>query len=131
MKRNALSKDERIKSKKIIGKIFESGNIIFSGSKKLKTIYLIDTNPAKPGVQITVAVSKKAGNAVWRNRIKRLLKEAYRINKQKLTKNCIEKKIKLMLIFSPNNLNQAKNKKLNLKDVLPEMIDVLDKLCRI
>lgn len=80
------------------------------------------------GVKIAVAVSKKAGNAVWRNRVKRLIKETYRLNKNPLLEKVIEKKIQLFLIFSPNKLSEASNKKIYLRNVSPGVVELISKI---
>ena len=82
-KQQGLSPAERIKSKKDFDELYSSGKILISSNKKIKAIFLIKDNPDE-GVKIAAVVSKKLGNAVWRNRIKRLIKETYRLNKQEI-----------------------------------------------
>jgi ribonuclease P protein component len=123
-----LSKDERIKKEKDFRQVYSVGKVIYSDDQKLKVSYFPEKNSEQPGIKIAAAVSKKAGNAVWRNRVKRLLRESYRFNKEILTANCIEKSICLKIIFSPNNLNQKRQKKLKLGDIMPAVIDLLNKI---
>lgn len=100
MKRQGLSPKERIKSKKAFEQIFSSGKQIFSSEKKVKALYIVSENePA--GVQIAVAVSKKSGKAVFRNRIKRIIRAAYRLNKIELVEYCLEKGKNIKIVFSP------------------------------
>lgn len=126
MKRFSLSGNERIKSKKIFEKIYAGENIILSPDKKIKAFYYtLPGEEKKFPVKIAAAVSKKAGNSVWRNRVKRLVKEAYRLNKHQIMEYCNEKNIKLIIVFSPNYLNERNMKKIYLKDLLPGISDVL------
>jgi ribonuclease P protein component len=123
-----LSKDERIKNKRDFRQVYSVGKIIYSDDQKLKVSYFPEKNSEQAGIKIAAAVSKKAGNAVWRNRVKRLLRESFRLKKEILLANCIAKSICLKIIFSPNNLNQKKQKKLKLDDIMPAVIDLMNKL---
>ncbi|WP_291870899.1 ribonuclease P protein component [Maribacter sp.] len=79
-------KKEKLKSKKRIEQLFLEGKNVTSFP--LKLIYLETALPDAIKVQTGVAVSKKRfKNAVKRNRIKRLLRESYRINKSLVTDN--------------------------------------------
>jgi ribonuclease P protein component len=71
-----LSKAERIKGKKEIRELFSSGRRVHFSEFLL--IYL----PA-PKPKAGFITSKKMGTAVKRNRIKRIMREAYRMNKDK------------------------------------------------
>ncbi|MGA7836400.1 MAG: ribonuclease P protein component [Ignavibacteriaceae bacterium] len=128
MIRFGLSANERIKSRKDFEKIFSAGKTIFSTEKKIKAIYIIEKESEQPGVKIAAAVSRKAGNAVWRNRLKRLIKETYRLNKQVLIEDSVKKNILVKIVFSPVFLNQKKNKKLNLSDIMPDTMEIISKL---
>lgn len=79
-------------------------------------------------IKIAAAVSKKAGKAVWRNRVKRLIKESYRLNKKALLEKVLLKKIQLLLIFSPNRLSETSNKKIYLHDVSPGVVELMNKI---
>jgi len=128
LKQFGLSAFERLKSRKEIKKVISSGVTIFSADKKIKAIYLAEENLEKTGVKITPAVYKKLGCAVWRNRVKRLIKETYRLNKQDLILKSTKKKIELKIIFSPQNINEKTNKYVKLKEIMPGMLDVINKI---
>jgi ribonuclease P protein component len=128
LKRFGLSAKERVKSRKDFEKIFANGKTIFSSNKRLKVTYLADNNKFKPGILISVAVHKKAGKAVWRNRIKRLIKEAYRLNKESFSEFVIRENFLIMMVFSPNSLNEEKNKKICLQEIESDVKEILSKL---
>jgi len=125
LKKHSLSSEERIKSKKEFDRIYEFGKKIYSSDKKLKAVFLCDRAVDNPRVKIAIAISKKAGNAVWRNRVKRLIKESYRLNKESLVSKIIEKNILLRIIFSANHLNENRNKRLKLHYILTPVLDLL------
>ena len=83
-KKNTLGKKERLKSKKLICKLFEEGKSIKKYPFRL--IYLIqDKNSFKIKNQASFSVPKRNfKKAVDRNRIKRLIKEAYRLEQRKI-----------------------------------------------
>ena len=79
-----LTKQERIHRKKEIGFLFDSGKSSFSYPYKIKW-YETDIPQNGIPVQILISVSKRSfKKAVSRNKIKRLIKEAYRTQKHKL-----------------------------------------------
>lgn len=75
----SFSRKEKLKSKKQIAQLFEEGKALTEFP--LKLIYLESSEqPCK--IQTGVTVPKKNfKSAVARNRIKRLLRESYRLNK--------------------------------------------------
>ncbi|UOY09298.1 ribonuclease P protein component [Muricauda sp. SCSIO 64092] len=73
-------KKERLKSKKLLEQLFLKGSAI--SAFPLKLLYLKTPLPKDVPFQVTlVAPKRNFKSAVKRNRIKRLLKEAYRLNK--------------------------------------------------
>jgi ribonuclease P protein component len=128
LKQFGLSSKERIKNKKDFDLVYTSGEVIIAPTQKIKAIFFIEKVSPEPGVKTAYAVSHKAGNAVWRNRFKRLLRESYRLNKEILKPDCETKNLKLLLVFSPNMLNQRKNKKINLMDVMPDVIALMNRI---
>lgn len=78
-----FNKQEKLKSRKLIEKLFAEGKtfLVFP----VKVVYMIVDEPMDFPIKIGVSASKKNfKTAVNRNRIKRLLKENYRLNKQPL-----------------------------------------------
>ena len=79
-------KKEKLKSKKLIEKLFKDGKTL--SNFPLKLIYLKVDVPVDAKLKTGVAVPKKNfKSAVKRNRIKRLLREAYRLNKHLVFNN--------------------------------------------
>ncbi len=128
MKRYGFSAKERIKSKNDFKNIYTSGRLIISSDKKIKAIFIVEQNSNQPGVQIAAAVHHKVGIAVWRNRAKRLIREAYRLNKHILSELTTKNNVLLKIVFSTYVLNEKKNKNLKLNDIVPGVTEIMLKL---
>jgi ribonuclease P protein component len=128
LKRFSLSSNERIKKRKDFELIFSTGRFVYSSGKVLRAHYLIENGTDDQVVIIAPVVVKKLGNAVWRNRVKRLIKESYRLNKEILTEVSLRKNVLLKVIFSPNILNEEKNKHLSCKEISPHIVDIMLKI---
>ncbi len=88
----ALGKHEKLKSRKLIEKLFSEGKSV----KKfpLRLIFLEIDHDSEAQLQVSFSVPKRNfKKAVDRNRIKRLLRESYRLKKKDLgmdfDKSCI------------------------------------------
>lgn len=103
--RNTFHKNERLCSRKLIGRLILKGYTFYSSDFKvvwsecrLKSVY---------PVQVAFSISKKGfRHAVRRNLIKRRIREAYRKNKQVLYEFLEEKNIQitLLIIFRGNEV---------------------------
>ncbi len=127
MKNFSLTRNERVKKKSDFEKIYSSAKVLLSSDRLIKVHFLF-VDRGTPGIKIAAAVSKKSGKAVWRNKLKRLIKESYRINKNSLLENVLNKSTQLLLVFSPNRLSEASNKKIYLRDVSPGVVELMNKI---
>lgn len=128
MKQFGLSKNERIKSKKEFSLVYTKGSVLYSSGKKLKANYYSQSSSDSPGVKVAFGVHRKSGKAVWRNRIKRLLRTSFRLNKRNLDEECTSKSKQLFLVISPYGINQKNNRTVYLKDVEPDVIEIMHKV---
>lgn len=126
MKTFTLSKKERIKLNNDFQRVYNSGKVYYSSQGNLKVNYYFESSVNNSGIKAAFVVSKRAGKAVWRNRVKRLMREAYRLNKISLEKICNDKNILLLMSFSPNKLNQKQNKKINFNFIIDDFIELLE-----
>lgn len=96
---NTLRKSERLDKKKVIEKMFAGGSRSFSVFP-LRVVYLPVEEELEAPVSILVSVSKRRfKRAVKRNRVKRQIREAYRMNKHGLLAVLTEKKCRLAVAF--------------------------------
>ncbi len=75
-----FTRAEHLTKKKEFEKVFAEGKVF---KNTLMVLYVVPNDYQNS--RLGLVVSKKVGNAVQRNRIKRLLREAYRLNKHLLT----------------------------------------------
>lgn len=83
-----FNKSERLKSVTSIGRLFREGKSIHHYPVRMIYEQAVDSGRRIP-VKVAFAVpSRKFKSAVLRNRIKRRMKEAYRLNKSALLDTC-------------------------------------------
>lgn len=81
--KHTLGKEERLCSRKLIDSLFKGGGSRAMSGFPLRMVYaMTERHEGEPAAQILVSVPKRCfKRAVKRNRIKRLVREAYRLNK--------------------------------------------------
>jgi ribonuclease P protein component len=91
-------KAERLSRKKLIDELFKDGSSFYL--HPFKVYHLEKEIPAGVPVQVLMAVpAKKFPHAVDRNRIRRMMREAYRLNKHELYFAQEKKKLLLLIGF--------------------------------
>ncbi len=99
-----FNKNEKLKSKKLIEQLFVNGKSV--SDYPLQLIFLKIDHDGEYPIKAGVSVSKrKFKSAVKRNKIKRLLREAYRMNKHLIYENCTDKYIFMFLYVDENEQN--------------------------
>jgi len=93
-----FTKIERLTSKRVIDELFSAGAEVKKYPFVIK--YISQKNETKGKVKIVISVPKrKAKLATDRNRLRRQIKEAYRLNKNELINFCLVNKIELALFL--------------------------------
>lgn len=115
-----FSKNDKLKSRKLIGQLFEDGKIV--SKFPLKLFYV----PAQfdDGVKVKAAVSVSKRNfktAVDRNRIKRLLRESYRLNKHLVIENITEN-YAFLFLYVGKDLPEFKLLEIKMQQLLKEFL---------
>jgi ribonuclease P protein component len=100
-----LGRSERLKSRKRIEQLFASGKSF--GLYPLRVLYLSPQEPDAPVLQCAFSVSTRHfKKAVHRNRIKRLLREAWRLQKNPLASQLetSQQKLAVFIIYTNSEL---------------------------
>ncbi|MBO5348613.1 MAG: ribonuclease P protein component [Clostridia bacterium] len=108
-----------MKKIKTLKKNYEFKNVLSKGKfyiGKYIIVYVKDNN--KKENFIGIAVNTKIGKAVKRNRIKRVIRESYRINKEK-----IKKGKDIVFLWNKN----AKINDANFYNINKELLEIFDK----
>ena len=104
--RFTFDKTERLTGIKRIDALFKEGESFIS--YPLRVMYLIHEQSTNAGCSILVSVPKKRiKKAVHRNRIKRLIRESYRLNKQLMDSSSFhETSIDVAFIYVKDNASE-------------------------
>ena len=93
---NKFPKKEKLCGEIRIGKLFAEGNAFIA--YPLRVVYkFADEQPEAPVRVLFSVPKKKIKKAVHRNKIKRLMREAYRLNKSFLLEDCSKKGVSLQI----------------------------------
>lgn len=121
----SYNKQEKLKSRKLIEQIFTQGKSFVVHPIKI-TFMPIEHVFTKSNIQVGVGVSKRNfKNATDRNRVKRLMREAYRLNKNTLQEHLKNSKIQLavFLFYIDKELPQFHT-------LQNKMVTIIDKLIK-
>jgi len=126
-KQFTLGRNERLKSRKQIEQLFSEGKNFPSFPFRIYYVLKPLVNESSSNLQFGTGVSgKNFKRAVDRNRIKRLTREAYRLQKKQLQETLKQKKLQLNIFFIYTS------KELPLFDLVKEKVNViLNKLIKI
>ncbi len=106
MPRNTFSKQQRLKSRKKLQQVFAGRKAVFA--ENIKVLYLAE-DADKGFVQCGVGLSGRYfKKAVDRNRVKRLLREAYRLQQHPLVQMAEKnnKQISVFILYTGKQLPQ-------------------------
>jgi ribonuclease P protein component len=120
----SLSKSERLKSRKQIDQVFETGEKVTLFPFRL--LYRVEQGTGNVKAGFTVS-SKNFPRAVERNRIKRLSREAYRLQKKELETVVLKNDYSLHLFFIYTGREIVGYKEISepLKKLLDKLVKVL------
>lgn len=99
---NTFPKSARLSSKMVIDELFTKGQSFYSHPFK---VCWIESTKATSNIQVLVSVPKRIyKRAVDRNRVKRLIRESYRKNKDVLKTISSDINIAIMLIYTSKTI---------------------------
>lgn len=113
-------RSEKLKNKKELAFLFEKGSWKSSGSLRIVFVKNADVESQKVGVSVSKKLFKRA---VDRNRIKRLLRECYRLHKDEFIHALGPKSIS-MLFYNDAKLPES------LQEIESQYLQLLDKASR-
>lgn len=108
--------------------VYKKGIVIISEDEKIKAKYLFANKKKCMTAKIGLSIASKKGNSVWRNRVKRILRESIRNNRDVLRNILEQKNADLLIIFSPYSINQANSQRIFLGDIKPSVLDIFKKM---
>jgi ribonuclease P protein component len=123
-----FGKQERIVSRKLMDELFEGGRSRTVMAFPLRGVCTtMVRNEGCPPVQVLISVPKKRlHHAVDRNRVKRQVREAYRLNKQHLWERVPEgKALAVAFIWLADTLKDSRRVSQSVSSILHQLEDKL------
>ena len=123
-----LGKNERLKQRKFIEQLFKEGRNFSVFPFRVYYLFLNElSGPVQAGFSASARNFKRA---VDRNRIKRLTKEAYRLQKNELSAPLIikNKKLAVFFIYTDKNLPAFEIIKERVRIILQKLITIINEM---
>lgn len=121
----SFNKTEKLKSRKALEHLFDKGEKFLV--HPFKVFYSIKNN-TESIIHCGVGVSKKNfAKAVQRNRIKRLMREVYRLNKEELYKTVQQKQVDFFVLYIDKNMPVDNN---YLNEKMQKVLNTLQQHCK-
>lgn len=123
--KSTFPKQEKLCGEIRIGKLFAEGEAFIA--YPLRVVYKFSDEPQESGVKILISVpKKKIKKAVHRNRIKRQIREAYRLNKVALLESCMhnDKSLQIAVTYLSDKLPEYKVIEDKIKHALTKMLQL-------
>lgn len=120
--RFTLKKDERIRGSKQIEYLFVNGRSFVS--YPLRVVFIEQPRVTSSQVSIFVSVpKKKIKSAVARNRIRRLIHEAYRLNKYTFDRSCLNENqmLEIAFVYLKNEMSDYETIERSVRKALKEV----------
>tara|TARA_Y100000385_G_C12790174_1_gene507285 strand:+ start:150 stop:545 length:396 start_codon:yes stop_codon:yes gene_type:complete len=118
----SFGKEDRLKGNKTVSKIFEGQkkSVKIFPFKAFYSISIVKKGTVKYGVSVP---KKKFKRAVDRNRIKRLVKEALRLNKSILSQEVFKQNIEIhiMILFNGEKIPNYNFVEIKIKEILTRL----------
>ena len=119
---------KRIKAGKEFESVYKEGKTVLSEDGKIKAKYIIASARGNFEIRYGITVSSLRGNAVWRNKFKRLIRESMKDAVKIYDNTNMWKGKRLLIILSPKELSEKNYKKLFLNDVKPSVMNLFSEL---
>ncbi|MCS7081901.1 MAG: ribonuclease P protein component [Bacteroidetes bacterium] len=119
--RARLSKSERLRRRKLVASVFSEGQSWASGP--IRVVAACVARQEAP-VQVAFAVTRRVGTAVLRNRIRRRMRECYRLHKAPLLEAFQKRPHTLALVFIFRGT--GKTRYAELREAMRSLIQVLE-----
>ncbi len=122
--RHTFGKEERLCGRKRIDNLFSSGNRSLA-AYPLRAVYILEEREGVP-VEVFISVPKRLlKRAVDRNRIKRLIREAYRLNKDLLLPALGDRRMALAFLWISNQMADFQRVEAKTKNLLQRIAEDL------
>ena len=120
---HSFSKAERLCSKKRIEALFAGGSRSLS-AYPLRAVFIEVEDDSPTPVRVLVSVSKRHfKHAVDRNRVKRLIRESYRLNKQLLTDRLQGRKLDVAFVWMSDETSDFRTIETRMKNLLQRIVE--------
>lgn len=128
--KSTLSKEEVLRGYGVFRDVFSNGELVGGRLVKAFVRRVSETRDENVHLKVGFAVSRKVHSSVNRNRIRRLLRESYRISKHSLTQHLKSRGIFLQMILLYAGSDQVDVKRLRYTELETEVKQILRSITR-
>ena len=123
-----LKKSEILRGKKNLQRIFSDGARFEENTLRSLVLLSPHTDDSRPRVRVGFMVSRRTRRAVDRNRLKRLMREAFRLNKLRLLPHVESSQQDLEIVFLSSRNSPEAVRALTYREMEEDMIVIFSRI---